>query len=71
MAKKNQPFDAWLSKEYPKHKCIGMAYDVDAKRYKVLVAKRVEVPKHVRVEVEDEDKYNAEPRKHLLLPGVE
>ncbi len=71
MAKKNRTFDAWLSKEYPKQKCIGMTYDADAKGYTVLVARRVKVPKHVRVEVEDEDKYSAEPRKHLLLPGVE
>ena len=70
MARKSKTFEAWLAKEHPKMKCIAMMYDEDNKKYEALLAQRVEVPANVKVEPEDEDKFEADPRKHLLLPGV-
>lgn len=50
--------------------CHALRYDAETKRYMavVVVTKEVEVPSNVYVEPEEEDRFHANPRRHLLLP---
>jgi len=70
MVAKSRSFEVWLAAEHPEMRCIAIMYNEDSKTYEALLAKRVEVPKSVRVTLEDENKFDADPRKHLLLPGI-
>jgi hypothetical protein len=53
--------------------CTALSYDIEAKRYVVTVVltKQVKLPASVYVTPEEEDRFGADPRRHLLLPFEE
>jgi len=67
--KRGLTLTAWLREQ--KIKCSGLRWV--ERRYEVFVQEDdewVEVPEKVWVEPEEEDRFKANPRRHLLLPGM-